>query len=1716
VKKILSLLLCMVTVVSIAAEPLKKAVYAGNYTAVFRKAFAGILQDAGTFKELKFPAEKADVIVFAWRGKYVGAKPDSADIEKMRQFLVDGGIIIFMSATQNEFFAQKRSLASGADILGAAYYSYSKTKELPSETAKKLFGASVEKANVYANSKSNHAGLAKVTSMIRLYGGANFIELGVNRVGKGAVVFTSAPPADAEYCKIIVKLVETLLDPAAKEKFFPAPASNAAVTVNGKIRHLTTVSGGNHAATEFFRDVMSRTTGKSNFSPLPGGDEYFVHIGETDYVKSLNPDLSSLHPFGYLIFCRDGKNLVITGKNKIAVFYGVNDFLKRFAGYRKFANTPYFEVISGRKTLELPEKIDIREEPVVGSYLLAKTPNNAFGRNGRLNCMATHALSSLVPVEKYHETHPEYFPVINGKRKKMIPGKNNGPWNPCISHADIPKLVEEYADDYFKRYPERTGLPMGVNDGGGDCQCDKCAKVLRETGNQYVEFYNTAARVLAKKYPDKLLCFIAYSRNCSKVPTGVRMEPNILVEVTGMGISAFQEIPKWEAVGIRHFGLYDYIYPIGTSFIMPRYYPRVMGRLWMKAIQEKQLKSIWAEYFPGSVIFEAPRQYVLDNIAWYGKVDIDALLDDYFVTMYGDAAKAVKELFDIFEDVYSRKPYADIPIHDRMKLYQFKEFTRNDIVRMDKAMDKALKAHVSPLIRHKLNILHKLFIMVRCNIENAVCAQELADMKIDSDAALERVLYLMNSGYAAIEKFRNFPVTPEEEKDMFVEPAKFGIRKFKNISTLNPATYLERHLDPALERVTAYLSAKGKNIREFYLDAADKTPFKAARAILLTQVYMRENKSVNLVRNPGFEDEKSRRDKGLFADHQGFGSVDFWHKYSFPNSKTEFLLLDKGANSGKKAVAIGERQYRACIISYVRLEPGCRYRLSFYVKRNRGDEGYGFGEATVRMQANGKWLDSGSATVITYPPECENKWVKVGTVFSAPDIPATLLILLGAPRQSEGAYTAFDDVALEKIYDPAAFDFKKKSKLSFSGDISGIQTKTAVLTANELTAGCEKFLPALQVVLENEKIADNGTFRADSSVPGKVVIYGDDEALRCGIYTLLNVLGIHWFSPQEDAVLPQTPAVFDREKFHGVFQPDFPYRGLHICGKGHFDDRVARWMSFNRMNRKLTHLPEDDVVGSRLKELGLRPDTTVHAYSLLIPDEKYYSSVPEFFALLGGKRIPQKKGGQLCLSNKAMRKVFADELLAQIKARPHIGVFGFPPNDGYGHCECDACMALDSPDERSKRLVNGRIADFVADICAQMSEKAPGVMLGHYSYSNFADFMDHLPAAPENLLVSVTQFHCHKHGIADPVCPVNRADFARLKKVRSKVRHVYIYDYFTYKLGKMPAPFMRSIFADFKLYRDLKLDGWLSECEAHTSETWEAQWLNFYSAARLLWNTSVRQDEFLKEVCRIRYGKAEKFMYDYFNTLENAVASSGGCLLKKPEEFAGYFTSALSQKLESLLIQAENAAPGNVAVASERKLFDFWKENAVLRKKYTSAMNFTLPRYSATLTAQPFFFVNGSSQLPDLQNPSEIKLFDGGDHLRIIFTAHETRMKTLKTAPANVYGGDCLELFLDDGINPRKCYHFLISPEGRVAASECEGRRWNWSWKHNAAVTGVKKADRWEVDIKIPYKDFNAGRSFGFTAVRNRCASGRTEITGTPAGGAYFKTDGYIRCSRAE
>jgi len=287
---------------------------------------------------------------------------------------------------------------------------------------------------------------------------------------------------------------------------------------------------------------------------------------------------------------------------------------------------------------------------------------------------------------------------------------------------------------------------------------------------------------------------------------------------------------------------------------------------------------------------------------------------------------------------------------------------------------------------------------------------------------------------------------------------------------------------------------------------------------------------------------------------------------------------------------------------------------------------------------------------------------------------------------------------------------------------------------------------------------------------------------------------------------------------------------------------------------------------------------------------------------------------------------------------------------------------------------------------------------------------------------------------------------------------------------------------------------------------WEAQWSVFYLAGKLLWNCNTDTDAFLQKLCQARYGDAAAPMTRYFQTLQKSVLRKDACLDKNPDAFKAFFTPQIQKACAADLKAAGNSA----FVKAERALFDFQCSNYAEREKYSSATAITPGSLDAE--AQKLFLVDRSSQLPNLENDTKVWVAADERSIRFRMLMQETKMDKLKINRKSPYDGDSIELFLNHGTNPEICFHFIFAPDGSTIASECEGPRWNWAWKHQAKVEGKKHDNAWELLVEIPLQDIHATNSFGFTIIRNRHTEG-WQIYGTPAGGAYFNPKNYIRCN---
>jgi uncharacterized protein DUF4838 len=129
---------------------------------------------------------------------------------------------------------------------------------------------------------------------------------------------------------------------------------------------------------------------------------------------------------------------------------------------------------------------------------------------------------------------------------------------------------------------------------------------------------------------------------------------------------------------------------------------------------------------------------------------------------------------------------------------------------------------------------------------------------------------------------------------------------------------------------------------------------------------------------------------------------------------------------------------------------------------------------------------------------------------------------------------------------------------------------------------------------------------------------------------------------------------------------------------------------------------------------------------------------------------------------------------------------------------------------------------------------------------------------------------CHAHAVTDAACEKNPAFQRMVEGWKRLSEHVYVYDYYGHFYAFGPWPIVHSIRKDIPYYRSIGVDGFCSE----TQQNWGTQGLNFYVAARLLWNPDEDVDRLVREFCRDFYGPAAAPMRRYWEGWEQAMAAS--------------------------------------------------------------------------------------------------------------------------------------------------------------------------------------------------------------------------------------------------
>jgi len=813
-------------------------------------------------------------------------------------------------------------------------------------------------------------------------------------------------------------------------------------------------------AAELLKAYLDLSTGASfaildEPTPLPPGSAV-ISVGETALAQKAPLDLPKVsyggdtlaNLNGYLVQTRDRQTLVIRGQTDRATTLGVVGFLKRYVGVRHYwAGNPgdLGDVIPRQPTISLPE-LTWRDWPYFPSRNMSGLSDFGPPRTDLWKRVTTADFFRLnytipsnesyylwLPVEKYGKTHPEYYPLFDGKRFIPKPRAGGG-WQPCTSNPDSPKIIAEALIGYFDKNPNAIAINLAVNDGNGDCQCDACramdppgADMANRIGlcDRYIAFDNKVCELVAQKYPEKIIAFIAYG-SMRNPPLKTALHPMLMPVLTwGGNVNAFASWDAWAKIGARRMGAYLY-HDDQTFFVMPKMDLHQSAKRISYMVAAGQARHFYQEMYPFWPL-DGMVPYIENELLWDPRQNVDAILDEYYDKFFGPASRPMKQFYETLESGYARwieqeglpHPFGkDLGnFKDAMSFEQFKVLNAAEADRAEGFLSQAVAAAKDDApASSRIDIVRRLFEFVAFSARQYTLVLELRAAKVDSEPAAAQLLAKARQVVALARKQGSY------RRDVIEQPpaniyAQFGHSKkgsawnavYLNIGPdkIHPAMLLA--VTGAFEAVNAYLrSSLTPAAAAAWWDKqrqGDDAP-ALQDALAIARSNAAGDVLKNLIIDGGFEERGAglspRTHRPLEPEHQARDGTHVWHR---PGTPFNFQLSEM-AHSGKYCALFTE-----CGATVLSESAGARRGRRFHAEawmRHNAPAG------TYALQLEATTAEGKQTPVTVQLPIRDNEWQKLQIDYPAPQGTKSISLQIVVQGQAPGAQLWVDDLFLGK------------------------------------------------------------------------------------------------------------------------------------------------------------------------------------------------------------------------------------------------------------------------------------------------------------------------------------------------------------------------------------------------------------------------------------------------------------------------------------------------------------------------------------------------------------------------------------------------------------------------------------------------------------------------------------------------------------------------------
>ncbi len=397
------------------------------------------------------------------------------------------------------------------------------------------------------------------------------------------------------------------------------------------------------------------------------------------------------------------------------------------------------------------------------------------------------------------------------------------------------------------------------------------------------------------------------------------------------------------------------------------------------------------------------------------------------------------------------------------------------------------------------------------------------------------------------------------------------------------------------------------------------------------------------------------------------------------------------------------------------------------------------------------------------------------------------------------------------------------------------------------------------------------------------------------VYTFLEELvGVRWWSSSE-ATIPR------RERLViGPLAVEYA-PPLRVREAFYRDAQEGIYSARLKLNGHFHRVPAE--YGGHYSILGW-----CHTFYQLLPPDQYFAEHPEWYSERGGERSVD--GGQLCLTNDAMREELTRRALEWIRREPEAGMISISQNDWHGACQCAACQAVVA-EEGSE---SGPLIRFVNAVAEAIEAEYPDFLVETlaYQYTRSAPRVTH---PRDNVVVRLCSIEC---SFSQPLETGEQNEpFARDMTAWSAVApKLYVWNYVTnFAAALLPHPNLTALAPDIRSFVNHHTIGLFEQGDAYCLAG-DFVRLRAWLLAHLMWDPTRDEQALLDEFLRGYYGAAAPHLRAYLDLREQAVRGAGYYLRCYHNDTAGWLDLAAMNRAEELFAAAQAAVADDEALSA--------------------------------------------------------------------------------------------------------------------------------------------------------------------------------------------------------